>query len=597
MAYGLLWVSKQIGLRAKSSIRVACVCMVSALSLAAQQPTPTQTVSQTQRIGPVSKDDSISEKRKLALLSVHSLANNILGFDAKTAKPVALARLADLIWKDEEPYARQVFSAAIDVCAPKTASTVEERKVFVELRRQVISLLARHDPGWAKRLIQEDGSAQAAERMEDNFATAYDMLEKESAKSLTFAELSLQDGVFPYMSSYLLKLRSRDEPAANALFLKTLARLVAIGSIDGNELLHLGTYVFTSPRITPSSPAEAVAQVGVGRFVVYDITADRPGVPLAIIRAYLSAASAILTNGTILDPQTQQLYYVAGYLLLPKAQKFAPELIGPMAAAMAAFQEHISPELRDTSTYASVETKPEEDLDETLADIEKLSLERQRNERYLFLVFSFWSKKEFVKARVIADKISDLEVRSKLNLLIDFGLGADFLDRGALALPDAEKIANKLPQDIERSVLWLGIARAYEKSGNKQRAIDAINEALAAARKIQDERRSLLVLCAAGQLAGLSPPLALTTLSESVRAFNSQKADPSPESSLSETVKVGYLTLYFALQAKGVEYSLPQALRPVASADAEGTLAAVTGLTDEIRRAQAFVVVAAVILK
>jgi hypothetical protein len=180
--------------------------------------------------------------------------------------------------------------------------------------------------------------------------------------------------------------------------------------------------------------------------------------------------------------------------------------------------------------------------------------------------------------------------------LIDFGTGADFLDRGSLAVSDAERIANKLPQGIERSVLWLGIARAHEKSGSNQRAIDALNESLVAADKVQDVRRPLLILCAAGQLASLSPSLSLTTLSDSVRAFNAQKADSSADT-LSETVEVGFLKLYFPLKAKGVEYNLTQALRPVAAVDADGTLAAVTGLTDEPRRAAAFVIVSTVILR
>jgi hypothetical protein len=545
------------------------------------------------------KAGALTEKRKLALLSIHSLADNILGFESKTAKPVPLARLADLVWKDEEPYARQIFSAAISLSSPNDSNTVTEANLLAELRRQVLALLARHDPRWAKRLIQEDASAQTEARMEDHFSIAYDTLATEPAKSLSFAELSLQDGVFPYMVSYLLKLRSQNEPAANALFLKTLDRLLAMPAVDANELLHLGTYVFTSPRIDITDtriPREAVVQTGVGNCLVYDISADRPRIPLELIRAYLGAASVILANGKTVSPQEQQVYYVAGYLLLPKAQKFAPELIGPMASSMAALMEHLAPELREPATYANLEAKPEKNLEETLAEIEKLRVERQRNERYLFLIFSLWSKKEFAKARTIAEKISDPEVQAKVNRLVDFGQGAGLLDAGASAIPGAEKIANKLPKDIERAVLWLAIARAYEKSGNKGRAIDAIQESLSAARSVQDGRRAFLILCAAGQLAELNPSFALTTLAESVRAFNAQKAVSTSESALIETVKVGYLKLYFPLKAKGIEYSLAQALRPTAAADADATLAAVAGLTDETRRAQAFVVLSEVIL-
>jgi hypothetical protein len=575
---------------------ILCAGML-AVSTAHAQPSPsTKTVVAVNAPRPAAAGTSM-QSRQLAVLRVHSFAQNIFGFKSRTSKPLPLAQLADLLWKDDEPYARQLFGAAIDLSSTSSERESQEAKLMVELRRSVISLIARHDAEWAKRLISTEDSSQAAERMEDNFSVAYDSLAKEPAKAVTFAELSLRDGVFPYMSSLLLKLRARNEPAANALFLQSLERLVAMPAVDANELLHLGTYVFTSPRLNPQDRAispEAVVQIGVGHSLVYDISADRPGIPPEIVRAYLFAAHSILANARFADAQQQETSYVACYLLLPKAEKFAPEVFGPIAAVMADLGGHMPAELSDRSAFAKLETKSKKSLDEMLSDIEKLPSDMSRNQKYLFLAFSLWSKGDFVKAGEVAERISDLDVRSKLGTLNDFGKAATLLERGPLHLSEAEDIADKLPKDIERAVLWLGIAAAHIKAGNKQRAMESANEGLVASRNVSDGRQLMLILGGAGKLAAVEPTLALAALAEAVRGYN---AGGKSDATLHQEVSVGKVKLYFPLKANGVGCGLSETLRALAVTDFDGTLATVNSLKAEDKKSEAFVVMASIMLR
>lgn len=548
------------------------------------------------RIENGNSEDQLSETRRLALLRLHSFADAILGFQDKTAKPLALARLADLTWQDEEAYSRKLFKAALDCTSVSADTTDKETAILRGLRRSVISLIRRHDAEWAKELLKAERDP-ASERMEDSFAVAYDALAKDPANAVTFAELSLRDGVFPYMSSFLRKLRLRDEAAANALFLKTLDRLLQMNQVDGNELLHLGTYLFTSPLIDvndPGTPPEAVIQRGIGNLLVYDITANRPGMPLPLIRAYLGAAGLILANGRFMDNQQRQTYYLASRLLLAKAEKFAPELIGVFASVMAQLSGAVPAELTDDSTYAKFEPKTAQTLNEKFKEIDKLPLESHRNEKYFFLFHSLWSKGDLASARTTAERISDLEVRPKLRALVDFKTAVGLLEQPRPAAAEAEKIAAELPADIERAVLWLAIGALHIKTADKERALSAINSSLNTARKLK-ARQPLLFLSAASQFCSVDPTLAAMALSETVRAFNAQASEPTDPAF--EEVIVGHIKLYFALRAKGFDFRMSPNLRAVTLCDLEGTLSSVTNLRSEAIKSEAFVVIATATLR
>lgn len=571
------------------------VVVACAFSVAAQRPV--SRLIDTARIENGNTEDQLSETRRLAFLRLHSFADAILGFQDKTAKPLALARLADLTWQEEEAYSRKLFKAALDCTSASADTPVKEATILRGLRRSVISLIRRHDVEWAKELLKVERDP-ASERMEDNFAVAYDALAKDPANAVTFAELSLRDGVFPYMSSFLRTLRLRDEAAANALFVKALDSLLQMNQVDGNELLHLGTYVFTSPLIDVNdsgSPPEAVVQRGIGNLLVYDITADRPGVSLQLIRAYLGAAGLILANSRFLDNQQRHTYYVASRLLLPKAEKFAPELIGVFASAMAQLSGAVPAELTDDSTFAKFEPKTGQTLDQKFKEIDKLPLELQRNEKYFFLFHALWSKGDLANARTTAERITDLEVRPKLRALVDFKTAVSLLEQTQPSAGEAEKIAAQLPADIERAVLWLAIGALHVKAADKEATLNAVSSSLNTTRKLKDARQPLLFLSAASQFCSVDPTLAATALSETVRAFNAQTSEPADP--VFEEVTVGHVKLYFALRAKGFEFRMSPNLRAVTLCDLEGTLSTVTDLRSEAIKSEAFVVIATATLR
>lgn len=559
--------------------------------------------------------EKAKQKKIEDIVRVHGFVNRVQGFQDLETKVVALARFADLLWKDDELYARQLFIRAIDLTSVKDESSHSQSTSLARLRVIVLALLAQRDASLAKRITDttpEKSKPDTADSKEKtttspafdpgearttNFKIAYDLLATQPDRAIRFAELSLQGGVFPYMNLFLLRLRPKNETVANALFLETLGQLVRDPTVDPETLLRIGTYVFTSPRINPNdpnTPPDTTTLIGVGDLLVVDVTADRPNVPPALVRAYIDAAAYVLAR-PVQAPEQRPGFYVAGYLLLPKAARYAPEMTAQISAAMQALIHDIPRDLTEDSTYANFSKTTPKDLDEGLKEISKEQDEQYRDEQYLSLFSEFWGKRDFTATDTIASKVADNDLRGSLRTLTSFGEGARALEKGHESV--AGKIAAKMPQGVQCAVLWLGVARAQVGRGDLQAATESINFALVAARHVDDARRPLLVLSAASQLAKLDRPLAQVVLGEAVKGLNNRKKGSLSEIELQERIEVGGFWRYFSLQVKGVDFGLEQTLPILAKTDREATLDSVQNLTGEEELAQALVTIARNILE
>lgn len=579
-------------------LAILIISLLSCSGFAQQQSSKGSGAVQEPVAASTSESDLAVQQKKLAILRVAGFSEEFLALNNVLIKAQALARLADLLWKEDEPSARRLLSKALDLSAPQSGTTSAERQELGRARRAVLNIIARRDVAWAKRVIDADSTdraneARADERMSENFNAAYDLLRTAPEKSIEFTERSLRDGLPEGIHSLLLLLRLKDEKAANALFLKALEQLLAQPTVSADTLLMLGTYIFTSPGFDPrdsSIPPDMTKMVGVGRLLVYDITADRPNIPPALVRAYLETAAKIVARQIPAD--SRPAFYAAARLLLPKTLKFAPDLTQPIAMAMQALAQDVPQELTVDASYANFEVAAPKELSETIKEIEKEKSEQRRNERYLILVADLWRRSDFAGARSLNAKISDPEAGSRLKTLIDFQEAAEKLGKRK-GLEEAQGIARKLPKGIEDALLWLGIARALARTRDLQRSTEAINEALEAAARVNDARRPYLLLSAAGQLAQLDPARARTTLAEAVRQINAQAPAALAAMSWEQRVDTGRMWRSFPLKVTGVELSFRETLPPLIKLDSEGIIEAVKGLTDERQRATALLAVAA----
>lgn len=540
-------------------------------------------------------------ERSQALQRVRGFAEQFLEMKRADIKVVSVARLADLLWKDDEGSARQLFTKALELCSPKGGDPPTEVAAKTRLRRNVLSIIVKRDAALVKRLIDEEAGdpdeARAAERAGTDFKIAYDFLKTEPNKSIEFAERSLRGGIPEGLYSLLLLLRQKDERAANALFLKALERLQAQPVVDADSLLLLGTYVFTSPTFNPNDPAtppDIVRVVGVGRYLVYDITADRPNVPREVVRSYLAVAARILLR-TNLAPDERPKMYAAAYLLLPKTERYAPELSQTVISAMQQLVSDVPPELTRDAAYANFKANLNRDIDDSLKAIEKERSAQKRDEQYLILIADLWRQPDLARARSLNAKISDDETRASLATLIDFKEAAERLarekDAGAL-----EEAVRKLPRGTEQALLWLGLARAQAEAGQSQRASNSLDEALQTARGLNDARAPFIILGAAGQLAKSYPPSAEAALVEAVRLFNAQPPELVAQVTWERRVETGLIARDFPLTVKGVDLSFRQSFSALAGTNPDVVIEASRKLNDERLLASALLAIAAAIL-
>ena len=229
---------------------------------------------------------------------MRGFADELLAFNDIEAKINGISRIADIIWLHDEQYARELFTKALTFTDSKKES--DKPRTLLRLRQDVIALIAKHDTKWAKRLIdvglsKKDSEQPLSERRENNIEAATRLVKDKPDIAVEFASRSLQGGLSPSFVWFLKDLRKQSESAANQLFLDALSQLANQPSVDMSSFAMFGTYIFTSPRLDDSDP-RAVMITRVGDIGMIDITADRPDIPQALVRAYLQTAVALLSR-------------------------------------------------------------------------------------------------------------------------------------------------------------------------------------------------------------------------------------------------------------------------------------------------------------
>jgi hypothetical protein len=588
--------------------RMACLILVvfaqPGLAQRRQSNEPNGAKKSTQAASVSTPAGGLTEKQKsLAISYAYLFRERILNLqDAKT-KSLACARLADLLWNHDETFARNLFNAALRFSAPNRASASSKELATASQWSEIVALIERRDPQWAKQIVDSiepaEKDATLAERSKVRFDNGYALLKSDTAQAVNYIERSLRGGINPFMHSFLISLRLKNETAANTLFLRVLEQVAASPGIDADTLLRLGAYVFTSPKIDPHDPTvppDTIIVIGVGNLLLPDITADRPNISTQVIWSYLKCAAEILTREAANPTQQAPSFYAAGYMLLPKFEKFAPNQTYLIHAAMQLLAAKVPPPLLQDSAYENLKAPAQTDLEQTLKDVEQDEKNQYRDEKYLSLVSELWFRSEFASARKVSARISDEVARASLDTLINFKEAANLIEHEK-AIARVEEIAFRLPHGVERAMLWLGIARVRFTAKRPQRALEAINEALASARKVSDARRPFLLLSAAGQLAAIDADQAKVILLESIRELNAQEAEALTEVQWEQRIECGLLWRYFPLTVKGVEFDFRQTLRPLLKNDMEGTITAALALKDEKQLTKALLAITALMLQ
>lgn len=524
---------------------------------------------------------------KLAVYQVHRLAEKILALRSVRAKAFEVARLASVLWKQDEPHARALFEKSLNLTIANGNDA--EARALSALHRRIIALIARSDPEWAKRLIDSAAKREAEDQSSKtsssaNLRTALGLLEDDPTVAVQFAERSLRGGLPWGFLDFVLNLRKKDEAEANRVFLQALNYLPQQSAVNILEFHTLGLYLFTAPDLIDSDFHSITL---VDDILVPNISMDRPGVPAALTRAYLATAADVLWRMTS-DAEQRKYSYALCYMLLPKSRNVAPDLTAKFDAVMAALAPQVPAGLTSDNAYRYMNLPPTT-TEEKLTKAENQPNQEGRDMAFLEIALQAWRKGDFKTARLAQGRVSDREAGQRLAAIIDFGAGAWAIKQNDADLPNAEVMANRLPQGIERSILFQAIAKAQGAGRDPNLTEETVDKALKAARSMSDGRRPFLLLTAAAQLANLKSPAVHSALAEAVKDFNSFDESALVGLDWAQSIQIGPMNARFPLDVAKVDFSFNEAFRAVASADPEAAMARADELRNENLRAQSLV--------
>jgi hypothetical protein len=612
----------------KTTRRITLVLIVLA-SLEAAFAQSSQTNRRVEPARPIpSEAISLIEQDRVATFQlVQSLIDRVRKFENTEARIHALVSLGDVLWTTggDEALARQLFLTSYNQLKALKPVESNERTVsnnddgkdaaltvskVSSLRSYIIRYLARHDAGLAQRwATQPNSTAGASGSASGHIDTALELLRDGQADVATrFAQLGLNQGINGVtvtlnVVTFLNRLRGRDEKAGNQLFLETLSHLVKQRQVDANDLLIIGNYVFTSSALPPDmlSPERIfIAPIRVGNVNLQaDVSADQPNMSPAMARAYLDAAALVL-NRSVPDVNERLRYRATSYLLLMKAQHYAPDIVHRFAAVASGdgFTPPMSlPQSPTISPTRPIDTSPM-DLAAVMKKIEEIGDDLHRDEYSLRMVGYYYRKDDLASARAIADRIHDLALRSRLLSLIDYRQIAKSLERGEV--DSIEQRIDKLPAGLERVVMSLAAVRIFLERGDQLRARRHLDVAFNDARgNVETPTRAFAILAIAEILSQFDAATSASALREAVQAFNNSKGESASVLRLEQTAKatIGNRSETFRTTFGWSNLgNLQRALKPLILADSQGTIDAILDLKNEHILGQSIVAITSVFL-
>jgi hypothetical protein len=510
------------------------------------------------------------------------VAEKLLAIDNVQTRSMGLARLASLIWKHDEEYARVLFEKALAASNPPQSRPTSG--LLKLIHRGVISVIATRDPGWAKRLIDALANVDERSRNSANMNAALALIDSAPGQAVEFAERALYDQLNPQFLDFLLALRKTDRARADQTFLQVLRFLGQQPQPDIKSLHFIGLYLFTAPDLLDS---DHYAVTLVDKLIVPNITVQRPGTSPALVRAYLTTSSSLLLRAAT-DTAQQELTFTLGRLLLPKARSAAPDLVTQIEAAMAAVSSNVPPTITNDSAFKYIDMTPPTPA-ESLANAERKPDQLSRDIAFLDVAASAWRKSDFKTVRKAASMIQDAEAAEALNLLVDFGEAAALLEGDAASIATVEKVAYKLPAGLERSLLLLAIGQNRIKSGNVSQVEEAIDASLKATSVVDNFHRPCLSLIAAGNLAQVRSSRTPFVVAGTIKDLNSFTEVNCLDVEWKREIKVGALESTFLLDKLGLNLNLNEALRAIYLSDFEIGFARAQELKNEPLRARALV--------
>jgi hypothetical protein len=574
--------------------------------------------------------DLLAEMRRVtAIALVTSLADEARGYQNETLRVRIQARAAEALWQTERERARSLFyrawEAADGIDRASERRSEDERKKFLSgqsgpgfisrpmnLRLEVLRFAARCDRELGEKFLAslEEEKKEAADAASDaSPANYWDPTEPPSAvnKRLELANLLLNGGdvvgalrfADPALARatkpgiiFLYKLREKNAAAADQRYAALLARTAVDPTADANSVSLLSTYAFT-PLIFATVTRSGRAYGGEA--------APAPALPAELRNAFFRVAAQVLLRPLAPPDQDRTsagrsgTYFVIARLL-PLFQQNAPDLVPELSAYLAALTQEAPAGLRDDSTMLAAgfnpEAPPRDDVQAILDQARRTSSSAERDRLYVSALRGI-TKTDPARAREIADKIEDPDLRKGARAFVDFVAIRTALERKNTEVALRIIRAGDIPS-IQR--VWAYTEVTQLLKNDPVLILQLLHDAAAEARRIDQNspQRVQALTAIATRLFDVDRVQAWETMDEAVKAAGHADDFNGDNGKVTAHLKTGSMVETFDFEVPS--FDLKGIFSSLAKDDLQRAIALARGFTAEEPRAIAVFAIARSVL-
>lgn len=477
-----------------------------------------------------------AQRRVFAVSIIMSLTDEARKYKDLALSARVLARAADALWDDDPELSRTLLrraweaaekADAPDEVGPSSSSAAAmlislPRKNAGDSRSEVLSIAARRDRALADDFLAKliDAEAKAAKQstdqslpsVNDSWTTseatskrisfAQRLLdENEAEKAFAFAAPVL-DRVNEKVISFLSRLRLVQPALADKQFMLLLARAEIDPTADANTVSGLSSYAFTPGLYVTFSRDGGV------RWMPALETISPPDLPQQVRTRFFRTAANILLRPSPMPDQDLTSAGISGkYLvikrLLPLFEQYAPVIAVALQSQLTALAEQLTKSFVEEDDFLLTQGIARELDQRTVLEglqerADRAKDERARDEIYADAAAILASRGNRA-AQDIADRIDNAYRREMARRYVDISLLRMAVSKkdveAALQFANAGSLTHS-----QRTWAYLQIARLLMNS-NRERAIEFLEEAVAEARRIDDDdaNRAGLIIGVANQ--------------------------------------------------------------------------------------------------
>ena len=482
-------------------------------------------------------ESSVHQQDALDLLK--TVAQELKTQPDKPSAAALQARVADVLWKFDESFAREVFRWAFEAARklPTDELSKTDRATYVTRQataiREVLTRLSTHDrkqaEAWLKTLeaekAQESRSLESGSfRSELLMQIALQLADTDPAQAKRLGLLSLADGQIPEGFGRLLFALSRvSRSQSDELFRAALATLRRNDYAYDSVLITLINYLFSPGGVLNSDATVADAQLLADFFVDAAWRQVRGTATSGMPDASASFYSLIEVRGSSI---------VSRY-----ARERLPELQGQMrelASRLSQAQLENTARVRATQQQqAAIFNRHSYDIDE---QIERALKEKDAEVRDSLLnsIAHSLMRSNNERALEVAGKIQDAEIRVLAEDDIHLVKIQQLL--GSRSYDEVRKRTLKLSNTMLQAKVLVELAdKVFSQHKDTGRASELLSEAFEITSKsepVPDKLMSLLLI--AQQFVSFDSIRGFETLGSAIKTINQLKGEEAPKSVLSK---------------------------------------------------------------